>query len=129
MKIQGNSALFVGNPPTSLEAYSKNFALTKGISATHWLPNRSTKNKKIPMSRAGIRTINYQARASMAFAQTFLVDSDSRGLNVEVVDLILDSSGWYKKHDFDGIRELESASTNDEKDSIKNKRKVRDNSI
>lgn len=81
------------------------------------------------MSRAGIRTINYQARASMAFAQTFLVDSDSRGLNVEVVDLILDSSGWYKKHDFDGIRELESASTNDEKDSIKNKRKVRDNSI
>ncbi|KAF5495240.1 hypothetical protein CGCS363_v010319 [Colletotrichum siamense] len=129
MKIQGNSAFFVGNPPTSLEAYSKNFALTKGISATHWLPNRSTKNKKIPMSRAGIRTINYQARASMAFAQTFIVDSDSRGLNVEVVDLILDSSGWYKKHDSDGIRELESASTNDEKDSIKNKRKVRDNSI
>ncbi|KAI8304722.1 hypothetical protein K4K61_005926 [Colletotrichum sp. SAR11_59] len=129
MKIQGNSAFFVGNSPTSLEAYSKNFALTKGISATHWLPNRSTKNKKIPMSRAGIRTINYQARASMAFAQTFLVDSDSRGLNVEVADLILDSSGWYKKHDSDGIRELESASTNDEKDSIKNKRKVRDNSI
>ncbi|KAK1847966.1 hypothetical protein CCHR01_09400 [Colletotrichum chrysophilum] len=59
MKIQGNSAFFVGNPPTSLEAYSKNFALTKGISATHWLPNHSTKNKKIPMSRAGIRTINY----------------------------------------------------------------------
>ncbi|KAJ0363367.1 hypothetical protein COL26b_012988 [Colletotrichum chrysophilum] len=129
MKIQGNSAFFVGNPPTSLEAYSKNFALTKGISATHWLPNHSTKNKKIPMSRAGIRTINYQARASMAFAQTFIVDSDSRGLNVEVVDLILDSSGWYKKHDSDGIRELESASTNDEKDSIKNKRKVLDNSI
>ncbi|CAI0644304.1 unnamed protein product, partial [Colletotrichum noveboracense] len=124
MKIQGNSAFFVGNPPTSLEAYSKNFALTKGISATHWLPNRSTKNKKIPMSRAGIRTINYQARASMAFAQTFIIDSDSRGLNVEVVDLILDSSGWYKKHDSDGIRELESASTNDEKDSIKNKRKL-----
>ncbi|KAH9225214.1 hypothetical protein K456DRAFT_1905059 [Colletotrichum gloeosporioides 23] len=124
MKIQGNSAFFVGNPPTSLEAYSKNFALTKGISATHWLPNRSTKNKKIPMSRAGIRTINYQARASMAFAQTFIIDSDSRGLNVEVVDLILDSSGWYKKHDSDGIRELESASTNDEKDSIKNKRKA-----
>ncbi|KAJ5009895.1 hypothetical protein K4K57_008074 [Colletotrichum sp. SAR 10_99] len=129
MKIQGNSAFFVGNPPTSLEAYSKSFALTKGISATHWLPNRSTKNKKIPMSRAGIRTINYQARASVAFAQTIIVDSDSRGLNVEVVDLILDSSGWYKKHDSDGIRELESASTNDEKDWIKNKRKVRDISI
>ncbi|KAK2756032.1 hypothetical protein CKAH01_17206 [Colletotrichum kahawae] len=124
MKTQGHLAFFVGNPPTSLEAYSKNFALTKGISATHWLPNRNTKNKKIPMSRAGIRTINYQVRASMAFAQTFLVDADSRGLNVEVVDLILDSSGWYKKDDSDGNRELETANTNDEKDSIKKKRKA-----
>ncbi|KAF6814326.1 hypothetical protein CMUS01_12666 [Colletotrichum musicola] len=54
LESQGTSAFFVGNPPTSLDGYFKNFGLTKEVS------------------------------------------SDSRGLNAETIDKILEKTGWFK---------------------------------
>ncbi|KAF9873622.1 hypothetical protein CkaCkLH20_08732 [Colletotrichum karsti] len=103
MKMQGDSTFFVGNPPRSPEAYSKNFGLTKGISATHWIPGPGRKKKgSIPRSQAGVRIMKFKALVSMAFGSTMLVSSDSRGLNAEAIDQILERSGWFKKHGTSG---------------------------
>ncbi|KAF5618841.1 hypothetical protein F25303_12949 [Fusarium sp. NRRL 25303] len=37
---QGNPCFFVGNPPTDLEDYYKNYCLCLGTSLTNWAPNR-----------------------------------------------------------------------------------------
>ncbi|KAF5561920.1 hypothetical protein FNAPI_3467 [Fusarium napiforme] len=37
---QGNACFFIGNPPTDLEGYYKNYCLCLGTSLTNWAPNR-----------------------------------------------------------------------------------------
>ncbi|KAF6783208.1 hypothetical protein CSOJ01_15925 [Colletotrichum sojae] len=97
LESQGTSAFFVGNPPTSLDGYFKNFGLTKGISATHWVPTSRNQNWRLPKSQAGIRIMKFRAIISLVFATMAEVSSDSRGLNAETIDKILEKTGGFKK--------------------------------
>lgn len=97
LETQGTSAFFVGNPPTSLEGYFKNFGLTKGISASHWVPTNRNQRGQLPRSQAGIRTMKFKAMVSFFFANMADVSTDFRGLNAEVIDQILEKTGWFKK--------------------------------
>ncbi|KAF6821735.1 hypothetical protein CPLU01_12447 [Colletotrichum plurivorum] len=97
LESQGTSAFFVGNPPTSLDGYFKNFGLTKGISATHWVPTNRNQRGRLPKSQAGIRIMKFKAIISLVFATMAEVSSDSRGLNAETIDKILEKTGWFKK--------------------------------
>ncbi|WYZ35066.1 hypothetical protein EsH8_I_001342 [Colletotrichum jinshuiense] len=96
LESQGNSTFFIGDPPKSPEAYFKNFSLSKGVSAAQWIQNRSN-NKRVATSKAGIRYIKFKGVCSLYFGPRIQVDSDPRGLNAEVVDLILERSGWLKR--------------------------------
>ncbi|KAI8719775.1 hypothetical protein NCS52_00759500 [Fusarium sp. LHS14.1] len=48
-KRQGNSAFFVGDPPTDREGYFRNYCLSIGLSASNWAPTkRQGKNRLVP---------------------------------------------------------------------------------
>ncbi|GKT50537.1 uncharacterized protein ColSpa_10718 [Colletotrichum spaethianum] len=96
LESQGNSTFFVGDPPKSPDAYFKNFGLSKGVSAAQWVQKRNN-SKRVTTSKAGIRYMKFKGICSMSFAPRIAVDSDSRGLNAEVINLILEKSGCMRK--------------------------------
>ncbi|WQF77176.1 hypothetical protein CDEST_02190 [Colletotrichum destructivum] len=93
LESQGNSTFFVGDPPKSPEAYFKNFGLSKGVSAAQWLQTRDNP-KRVTTSKAGIRIMKFKGICSLSLAARIAIESDQRGLNAEVIDQILERSGW-----------------------------------
>ncbi|KAF2821788.1 hypothetical protein CC86DRAFT_358812 [Ophiobolus disseminans] len=55
--MQGNAAYFVGDPPTTLEAYFRNYSLTMGTSVTNWAPNKRSKAVKTNKANERLMTL------------------------------------------------------------------------
>ncbi|KAI3557930.1 hypothetical protein CABS03_00006 [Colletotrichum abscissum] len=103
MEQQGRTAFFVGDPPVNPEAYFKNFGLSKGVSAAQWIQKRNKpNNNRVMTSKAGIRIMKFKGVCSCLFAPRVLDNSDPRGLNADVIDQILERSGWLSKASNDG---------------------------
>ncbi|OAA50926.1 hypothetical protein BBO_00873 [Beauveria brongniartii RCEF 3172] len=67
-KLQGNASFFVGNLPTTKEAYFSNYCLSIGTSVTHWAAaqsRRKTKNK-VNVHSANRRNLKPLAHFSLA---------------------------------------------------------------
>lgn len=82
-KMQGNSAYFIGEPPTSYEAYFKNYCLCMGVSTTNWAPNK--RSTQVKASKNIMREMKFKAVTSTLVANRIATYGDKRALSAEVV--------------------------------------------
>ena len=50
-EIQGDSTFFVGEPPTDLEGYHRNYCLSIGLSLANWAPSRQKQQQQQPLQQ------------------------------------------------------------------------------
>ncbi|KAG6980387.1 hypothetical protein FocnCong_v009731 [Fusarium oxysporum f. sp. conglutinans] len=106
LAMQGLQAFFVGTePPASLQAHFKNYCMSRGVSPANWLAaanRRKGKQGKVLLqrSRAGIRELKFGAPVSLCCAARMekraIEEPTRRAWNAEVMQQILQTSGWYK---------------------------------
>ncbi|EXL39720.1 hypothetical protein FOCG_17691 [Fusarium oxysporum f. sp. radicis-lycopersici 26381] len=121
--MQGLQAFFVGTvPPASLQAHFKNYCMSRGVSPANWLAaanRRKGKHGKVLLqrSRAGIRELKFGAPVSLCCAARMekraIAEPTRRAWNAEVMQQILETSGWFKiqqeeQAKKDGVAETES---------------------
>ncbi|EXA28826.1 hypothetical protein FOVG_19591 [Fusarium oxysporum f. sp. pisi HDV247] len=121
--MQGLQAFFVGTePPASLQAHFKNYCMSRGVSPANWLAaanRRKGKQGKVLLqrSRAGIRELKFGAPVSLCCAARMekraIAEPTRRAWNAEVMQQILETSGWFKiqqeeQAKKDGVAENES---------------------
>ncbi|KAK2470412.1 hypothetical protein H9L39_18029 [Fusarium oxysporum f. sp. albedinis] len=121
--MQGLQAFFVGTePPASLQAHFKNYCMSRGVSPANWLAaanRRKGKQGKVLLqrSRAGIRELKFRAPVSLCCAARMekraIAAPTRRAWNAEVMQQILETSGWFKMQQEeqakkDGAAETES---------------------
>ncbi|KAF6515428.1 hypothetical protein HZS61_005334 [Fusarium oxysporum f. sp. conglutinans] len=121
--MQGLQAFFVGTePPASLQAHFKNYCMSRGVSPANWLAaanRRKGKQGKVLLqrSRAGIRELKFGAPVSLCCAARMekraIAEPTRRAWNAEVMQKILETSGWFKMQQEeqakkDGAAETES---------------------
>ncbi|KAG7413153.1 hypothetical protein Forpi1262_v017248 [Fusarium oxysporum f. sp. raphani] len=104
--MQGLQAFFVGTePPASLQAHFKNYCMSRGVSPANWLAaanRRKGKHGKVLLqrSRAGIRELKFGAPVSLCCAARMekraIAEPTRRAWNAEVMQQILETSGWFK---------------------------------
>ncbi|KAH7460204.1 hypothetical protein FOMA001_g19618 [Fusarium oxysporum f. sp. matthiolae] len=104
--MQGLQAFFVGTePPASLQAHFKNYCMSRGVSPANWLAaanRRKGKQGKVLLqrSRAGIRELRFGAPVSLCCAgrmeKRAIAEPTRRAWNAEVMQQILETSGWFK---------------------------------
>ncbi|KAF4443572.1 bloom syndrome protein [Fusarium austroafricanum] len=104
--MQGLQAFFVGTgPPASLQAYFKNYCMSRGVSPANCLAaanRRKGKQGKVLLqrSRAGIRELKFGAPVSLCCAARMekraIAEPTRRAWNAEVMQQILETSGWFK---------------------------------
>ncbi|KAF7555341.1 hypothetical protein G7Z17_g2208 [Cylindrodendrum hubeiense] len=119
LAIQGPGAFFVGaEPPESPKAHFKNYCMSRGISPANWLADtkrRKAKGNRVPVqtSRAGIRELKFGAPASQWCAARAgareEATSTSRVWNAEVVQNILEWSGWFEIKEEEQAKKDEAA--------------------
>ncbi|PCD21189.1 hypothetical protein AU210_016615 [Fusarium oxysporum f. sp. radicis-cucumerinum] len=117
------AAFFVGaEPPASLQAHFKNYCMSRGVSPANWLAaanRRKGKHGKVLLqrSRAGIRELKFGAPVSLCCAARMekraIAEPTRRAWNAEVMQQILETSGWFKMQEEeqakkDGAAETES---------------------
>ncbi|KAK2666955.1 hypothetical protein RAB80_017376 [Fusarium oxysporum f. sp. vasinfectum] len=100
------AAFFVGTePPASLQAHFKNYCMSRGVSPANWLAaanRRKGKHGKVLLqrSRAGIRELKFGAPVSLCCAARMekraIAEPTRRAWNAEVMQQILETSGWFK---------------------------------
>ncbi|RKL04432.1 hypothetical protein BFJ70_g17207 [Fusarium oxysporum] len=100
--MQGLQAFFVGTePPASLQAYFKNYCMSRGVSPANWLAaanRRKGKQGKVLLqrSRAGIRELKFGAPVSLCCAARMekraIAEPTRRVWNAEVMQQILETS-------------------------------------
>ncbi|KAK3368566.1 hypothetical protein B0H63DRAFT_504340 [Podospora didyma] len=99
MAMHGNSTFFVGNPPTDLDGYFKNYCLSTGSSIASWAPSRSQPNSKMGKSKPKKAIVNSDNRRNMKnlglvsmHMRIRLVPTNARApLSKELVEVILDA--------------------------------------
>ncbi|KAI3573588.1 hypothetical protein IWW34DRAFT_707176 [Fusarium oxysporum f. sp. albedinis] len=121
--MQGLQAFFIGTePPASLQAHFKNYCMSRGVSPANWLAaanRRKGKQGKVLLqrSRAGIRELKFGAPVSLCCAARMekraIAEPTRRAWNAEVMQQILETSGWFKiqqeeQAKKDGVAETES---------------------
>ncbi|SCV61293.1 uncharacterized protein FFFS_15862 [Fusarium fujikuroi] len=104
--MQGLQAFFVGTePPASLQAHFKNYCMSRGVSPANWLAaanRRKGKHGKVLLQRscAGIRELKFGAPVSLCCAARMekraIAEPTRRAWNAEVMQQILETSGWFK---------------------------------
>ncbi|KAK2685023.1 hypothetical protein QWA68_016374 [Fusarium oxysporum] len=104
--MQGLQAFFVGTEPlASLQAHFKNYCISRGVSPANWLAaanRRKGKHGKVLLqrSRAGIRELKFGAPVSLCCAARMekraIAEPTRRVWNAEVMQQILETSGWFK---------------------------------
>ncbi|KAH7184321.1 hypothetical protein BKA60DRAFT_588785 [Fusarium oxysporum] len=104
--MQGLQAFFVGTePPASLQAHFKTYCMSRGVSPANWLAaanRRKGKQGKVLLqrSRAGIRERKLEAPVSLCCAARMgkrdVEEPIGRAWNAEVMQQILETSGWFK---------------------------------
>lgn len=62
--MQGNSAFFVGDPPSNREAYFKNYCLSIGTSASNWASNK--RGGKLKIHSDNRRTLKFMGYLTLA---------------------------------------------------------------
>ncbi|KAL8669362.1 MAG: hypothetical protein Q9168_006039 [Polycauliona sp. 1 TL-2023] len=82
--MQGNSAFFVGKPPTSFEGYCNNFCLSIGVSIRNWAPNK--RDKKFKVSKDNRPLMSWKGPVSTFVANRFKVFHDRCPISVEEVE-------------------------------------------
>ncbi|KAG5759355.1 hypothetical protein H9Q72_012525 [Fusarium xylarioides] len=84
---QGNPCFFVGNPPTDLEGYYKNYCLCLGTSLTNWAPNRRSAN---PTEHKGnAPNMKFDGWVSLSLDNRIRVDNAREPWTTETVEEIL----------------------------------------
>ncbi|EXM15213.1 hypothetical protein FOTG_16428 [Fusarium oxysporum f. sp. vasinfectum 25433] len=116
------AAFFVGTePPASLQAHFKNYCMSRGVSPANWLAaanRRKGKHGKVLLqrSRAGIRELKFRAPVSLCCAARMekraIPEPTRRAWNAEVMQQILETSGWFEMQQEeeakkDGVAETE----------------------
>ncbi|KAH7191415.1 hypothetical protein BKA60DRAFT_584785 [Fusarium oxysporum] len=113
--MQGLQAFFVGTelqaffvgtePQASLQAHFKTYCMSRGVSPANWLAaanRRKGKQGKVLLqrSRAGIRERKFEAPVSLCCAARMgerdVEEPIGRAWNAEVMQQILETSGWFK---------------------------------
>ncbi|WKT54174.1 hypothetical protein QSH57_004758 [Fusarium oxysporum f. sp. vasinfectum] len=121
--MQGPQAFFVGTvPPASLQAHFKNYCMSRGVSPANWLAAANRRKGKcgkvlLQRSRSGIRELKFGAPVSLCCAARMekraIAEPTRRAWNAEVMQQILETSGWFKiqqeeQAKKDGVAETES---------------------
>lgn len=97
-KLQGNSAFFVGDPPTNREAYFKNYCLSTGVSASNWA---KTKRKgKINVNKENRRNLKYHGWVSLMLERRLAPTGERLAWSSDLNDGIL--SEGHRQETLDG---------------------------
>ncbi|KAH8755072.1 hypothetical protein F5883DRAFT_687405, partial [Diaporthe sp. PMI_573] len=121
LAMQGPQAFFVGTePPASPRAHFQNYCMSRAVSPANWLAatnRRKGKQGKVPVqtSRAGIRELKFRAPASLwcgaRVEKRETAEPTRRIWNAEVVQQILEVSGWLKKQEQEQTKKDGTAET------------------
>ena len=112
-EMQGNSAFFIGQPPSSFERYFNNFCLTGGASITNWAHN--TRDKRFKISRDNRPLMMFLGVTSTLAANRIGTSSTRRPLSLDVVE------DWIQR----GSKSQDSVKTNRIQSSTPTDKKMR----
>ncbi|KPM42245.1 hypothetical protein AK830_g4351 [Neonectria ditissima] len=86
-KMQGDSAVFVGDPPTNREDYFKNYCLCIGVSVSNWAP---TKRKgKVNVNTANRRNMKFKGWVSLVVNRRLAPTGERPPLSSDLIEGIL----------------------------------------
>ncbi|KAH8685022.1 hypothetical protein BGZ61DRAFT_507303 [Ilyonectria robusta] len=86
-KMQGDSAIFVGDPPTNREDYFRNYCLCLGVSASNWAP---TKRKgKVNVNTANRRNMKHKGWVSLVINRRLAPTGERPPLSSDLIGGIL----------------------------------------
>lgn len=92
-KRQGDSAFFVGGPPTDREGYFRNYCLSIGVSASNWAPNKNkVKGKgknKVNVNTENRRNLKFNGWVSLAMKERLVPAGERTPLSADVIEGIL----------------------------------------
>ncbi|KAK7586288.1 hypothetical protein V3481_009033 [Fusarium oxysporum f. sp. vasinfectum] len=121
LAMQGLQAFFVGTePPASLQAHFKNYCISRGVSPANWLAaanRRKGKQGKVLLqrSRAGIRELKFGAPVSLCcvarIEKRAIEEPTRRAWKAEVMQQILQTSGWFEMQKEEQAKNDEAAAT------------------
>ncbi|EEU48956.1 uncharacterized protein NECHADRAFT_75637 [Fusarium vanettenii 77-13-4] len=86
-KRQGNSAFFVGDPPTDREGYFRNYCLSIGLSASNWAPTK--RQGKVNVNTANRRNLKFNGWVSLTMKNRLVPTGDRTALSPDVIEGIL----------------------------------------
>ncbi|KAM0441305.1 hypothetical protein ACHAPT_000614 [Fusarium lateritium] len=117
-KMQGNSAFFVGDPPTDREGYFRNYCLSIGVSASNWAPNR--RRGRPSVNTANRRNLKFNGWVSLTMKSRLVPAGERPPLSADMVEGILREGRRHEVMDGKGhIRpELKERAKGDEIDLI-----------
>ncbi|KAF4978473.1 hypothetical protein FZEAL_5159 [Fusarium zealandicum] len=92
-KMQGNSAFFVGNPPTTREGYFNNYCLSIGVSASNFAPAKRKGNGKgkgkVNVNTANRRNMKFNGWVSLTMHRRLVPVDERPPLSAELLEGIL----------------------------------------
>ncbi|UPK99330.1 hypothetical protein LCI18_010265 [Fusarium solani-melongenae] len=86
-KRQGNSAFFVGDPPTDREGYFRNYCLSIGMSASNWAPTK--RQGKVNVNTANRRNLKFNGWVSLTMKNRLVPTGDRPPLSADIIEGIL----------------------------------------
>ncbi|RSM00094.1 hypothetical protein CEP52_009325 [Fusarium oligoseptatum] len=86
-KRQGNSAFFVGDPPTDREGYFRNYCLSIGLSASNWAPTK--RQGKVNVNTANRRNLKFDGWVSLVMKNRLVPTGDRPALSADMIEGIL----------------------------------------
>ncbi|KAK7429745.1 hypothetical protein QQZ08_003771 [Neonectria magnoliae] len=117
-KMQGDSAVFVGDPPTNRESYFKNYCLCIGVSASNLAP---TKRKgKVNVNTANRRNMKFKGWVSLVIHRRLAPTGERPPLSSDLIEGILIEGRRHEASDGKGhIRpEIKEKAKNETIDSV-----------
>ncbi|KAI1042720.1 hypothetical protein LB505_001120 [Fusarium chuoi] len=84
---QGNPCFFIGNPPTDLEGYYKNYCLCLGTSVTSWAPNR--RSAKPTEHKGNAPNMKFDGWVSLSLDNRIRVDNAREPWTIAIVGELL----------------------------------------
>lgn len=86
-KRQGNSAFFVGDPPTDREGYFRNYCLSIGMSASNWAPTK--RQGKVNVNTANRRNLKFNGWVSLTMKNRLVPAGERPPLSADMIEGIL----------------------------------------
>ncbi|KAF4470290.1 Ank-repeat mbp1 [Fusarium albosuccineum] len=100
-QMQGNSTFFVGDPPKNREGYFRNYCLSIGVSATHFVPGKR-KNKKPNVNLDNRRSMKFMGWVSLNTDIRLRPSGDRPALSTEFIEKILEEGRLHEIRDGKG---------------------------